>query len=81
MLYYGQFSRLATEMKPGVLADLAKVRMFACQRCASHKYRALAAGQAHLAIYHILNPWDHLAGTLIAADAGAHLEPDLKRME
>jgi len=56
-----------------VLANLAKVRFFANYRCAAHEYRTFASGHVQFAIYNKLMPWDHLAGTLIATEAGGHV--------
>lgn len=39
-------------------------------RCAAHEYRLVAGGHAHFLVYNRLMPWDHLAGTLIHAEAG-----------
>ncbi|KQV81638.1 inositol monophosphatase family protein [Rhizobium sp. Root1220] len=55
-----------------VLANLAKVRFLANYRCAAHEYRAFAGGHVHYLMYNKLMPWDHLAGTLISQEAGAH---------
>lgn len=41
-------------------------------RCAAHEYRLIASGGAHFALYNKLMPWDHLAGTLIHAEAGGY---------
>lgn len=41
-------------------------------RCAAHEYRLLACGHAHFAIYNKLLPWDHLAGSLLHAEAGGY---------
>ncbi len=60
-------------VKPGVLAKLAKPRMFSSHRCAAHMYRAFASGHGHFVMLDRLTPWDHLAGTLIATEAGAHV--------
>jgi fructose-1,6-bisphosphatase/inositol monophosphatase family enzyme len=59
--------------RPRVLANLAKVRMFANYRCAGHEYRTLAAGHIDFLMYNKLMPWDHLAGTLIATEAGGYV--------
>jgi fructose-1,6-bisphosphatase/inositol monophosphatase family enzyme len=55
-----------------ILANLAKVRFVANYRCAAHEYRTFAGGHVHYLMYNKLMPWDHLAGTLIAQEAGAH---------
>ena len=60
-------------MRPKVLKNLAKVRVAASYRCAAHMYRAFASGHAHFVMMDRLSPWDHLAGRLIATEAGAHV--------
>jgi fructose-1,6-bisphosphatase/inositol monophosphatase family enzyme len=63
---------LPPETKPKVLANLAKIRVAANYRVAGHDYRLLAGGHTHFAMFNKLMPWDHLAGTLIAQEAGAY---------
>lgn len=60
------------EQREKILGNLAKVRMFACYRCAAHEYRTLVGGHVDFVMYNKLMPWDHLAGTLIAQEAGGH---------
>jgi len=55
-----------------ILANLAQVRFLANYRCAAHEYRILVSGYAQFLMYNKLMPWDHLAGTLISQEAGAH---------
>lgn len=55
-----------------ILANLAKVRFLSNYRCAAHEYRAFAGGHVHYLMYNKLMPWDHLAGTLIAQEAGGY---------
>jgi fructose-1,6-bisphosphatase/inositol monophosphatase family enzyme len=59
--------------KPQVLANLAKLRITANYRVAGHDYRTMASGHCHAVIFNKLMPWDHLPGTLICAEAGAHV--------
>lgn len=73
MVGYVSTDFLPAEVKPDILARLAKVRMFSSHRCAAHMYRAFAAGHGHFVMLDRLTPWDHLAGTLIAIEAGAHV--------
>ncbi|MCM2401764.1 inositol monophosphatase family protein [Rhizobium sp. S153] len=61
------------EAKRQTLANLADVRLFTSYRCSAHEYRAFAAGHLHFLQYRKLMPWDHLAGTLISAEAGAYV--------
>lgn len=61
------------EARERVLANLAKVRFVASYRCAAHEYRTLASGHVHFAMYNKLMPWDHLAGTLVALEAGGYV--------
>ncbi|AYD01142.1 inositol monophosphatase [Neorhizobium sp. NCHU2750] len=56
-----------------ILANLAKVRLFASYRCAAHEYRTFASGHVQFALYNKLMPWDHLAGTLISTEAGGYV--------
>jgi len=64
---------LSMDVRPAILANLAKVRLAASYRCAGHEYRTLVAGHLHYAMFNKLMPWDHLAGTLIAQEAGGYV--------
>lgn len=64
---------LPADARPNTLKNLAKTRIVASYRCAAHMYRAFASRHAHFVMLDRLTPWDHLAGTLIAAEAGAHV--------
>jgi fructose-1,6-bisphosphatase/inositol monophosphatase family enzyme len=55
-----------------IMGNLAKVRLATSYRCAAHEYRIFAGGHLHFLMYQKLMPWDHLAGTLIAEEAGAY---------
>lgn len=66
-------SSLAADIKPQALANLAKVRASSSFRCAAHEYRLIAGGHIHFAMFRKLLPWDHVAGVLIAQEAGAHV--------
>ena len=55
-----------------VLANLAQVRVVSNFRCAGHEYRTLVSGHAQFGCWNKLMPWDHLAGVLMAQEAGAH---------
>lgn len=50
----------------------AQVRSIAPICCAS-EYMRIATGESHFSLYSRLQPWDHLAGALIAGEAGAHV--------
>lgn len=63
---------LPKDQRAGILANLAKVRFTSNYRCAAHEYRTFAGGHVHYLMYNKLMPWDHLPGTLIAQEAGAH---------
>ncbi|WP_196258775.1 inositol monophosphatase family protein [Pelagibacterium limicola] len=63
---------LPAEKRRQVLGNLSNVRMNASYRCAGHEYRMAAAGHLHYLMFNKLMPWDHLAGTLITQEAGAH---------
>jgi len=61
------------DMRARVLGNLAKVRFVASYRCAAHEYRTFGSGHVHFAMYNKLMPWDHLAGSLIAQEAGGYV--------
>lgn len=61
------------EDRERILGNLAKVRFFANYRCSAHEYRTFAGGHVQFVLYNKLMPWDHLAGTLIAAEAGGYV--------
>lgn len=73
MIGYVSTDFLPPTIKPDILAKLAKTRMFSSHRCAAHMYRAFAGGHGHFVFLDRLTPWDHVAGTLIAMEAGAHV--------
>lgn len=56
-----------------ILSNLAEVRLFTSYRCAAHEYRLLGQGHMDFAMYNKLMPWDHLAGSLMMQEAGAHV--------
>jgi len=58
--------------KPQILANLAKVRVAANYRVAGHDYRLFASGHTQFVAFNKLMPWDHLAGVLIAQEAGGY---------
>jgi fructose-1,6-bisphosphatase/inositol monophosphatase family enzyme len=60
------------ESRPTVLQNTDKLRLLSNFRCAGHEYRTLASGHGQFLCYNKLMPWDHLAGTLIAQEAGAY---------
>ncbi|MCD7059974.1 inositol monophosphatase family protein [Pelagibacterium xiamenense] len=66
-------SYLSQGVRSTVLGNLAKVQMFAGYRCAGHEYRLGAGGHLHFMMFNKLMPWDHLAGALMMAEAGAHV--------
>ncbi|WEK05582.1 MAG: inositol monophosphatase [Candidatus Devosia phytovorans] len=59
-------------VRPQVLANTAKLRMLSNFRCAGHEYRTFVSGHAQFLSYNKLMPWDHLAGVLIAQEAGGY---------
>lgn len=62
---------MPADIRPTILQNTAKVRLLSNFRCAGHEYRTFASGHAQFLSYNKLMPWDHLAGTLIAQEAGA----------
>jgi fructose-1,6-bisphosphatase/inositol monophosphatase family enzyme len=59
--------------KPRILANFARFRIAANYRVAGHDYRTFASGHAHCVMFNKLMPWDHVPGTLISEEAGAHV--------
>jgi fructose-1,6-bisphosphatase/inositol monophosphatase family enzyme len=66
-------SFLPKAVKPQILANLSKLSIAANYRCAGHDYRTMASGHCHALLFNKLLPWDHVPGTLICAEAGAHV--------
>lgn len=56
-----------------ILSNMAKVRLFLSYRCSAHEYRTFCGGHTQFILYNELMPWDHLAGVLIAQEAGGHV--------
>lgn len=63
---------LPAASRPQILANTAKLRMLANFRCAGHEYRTFVSGHGQFLCYNKLMPWDHLAGVLIAQEAGGY---------
>ncbi|MEN0001809.1 MAG: inositol monophosphatase family protein [Pseudomonadota bacterium] len=63
---------LPADLKALVLPNLAAFRTGFGFRCAAHEYWLAATGGCHFVLYAKLNPWDHLAGTLIHQEAGGY---------
>jgi fructose-1,6-bisphosphatase/inositol monophosphatase family enzyme len=66
-------SFLPRATKPQVLANFSKLSICANYRCAGHDYRTMASGHCHAVFFNKLLPWDHVAGSLICAEAGAYI--------
>lgn len=62
----------SANVRHSVMSNLSKVRVAASYRCAAHEYRTFASGYFHFLMYNKLMPWDHLAGTLMAQEAGGY---------
>lgn len=58
--------------RPQVLANFAKLAVVSNYRVAGHEYRTFVSGHAQFLCYNKLMPWDHLAGTLMAQEAGGY---------
>lgn len=63
---------MPADKRPQILQNTSKVRLLSNYRCAGHEYRTFVSGHAQFMCYNKLMPWDHLAGTLIAQEAGAY---------
>ena len=67
------WSWLAEPLRSRVTSRLPRLAASVGFRCAAHEYRMVAGGHAHALLYNKLMPWDHLAGCLIAEEAGAYV--------
>jgi fructose-1,6-bisphosphatase/inositol monophosphatase family enzyme len=64
----------AKEKQAQVAATLPAFARVTSLRCSAHEYRMIAQGHIDFILTAMLHPWDHAAGALIAARAGAHVE-------
>lgn len=60
------------DKRPQILQNTDKVRLLSNFRCAGHEYRTMVSGHGQFLCYNKLMPWDHLAGVLIAQEAGGY---------
>ncbi|MFN3671242.1 MAG: inositol monophosphatase family protein [Bosea sp. (in: a-proteobacteria)] len=65
--YFPEPLRSALPARFPRFADVASLR------CCGQEYRQAAAGNCHVLLYGRLNPWDHAPGSLLLAEAGAHV--------
>lgn len=65
-------SYMPEDARVTVLGNFAKVRVVSNFRCAGHEYRTFVSGHSDFCCWNKLMPWDHLAGVLIAQEAGAY---------
>lgn len=66
-------SKLPTDQRPRIMANLTKVRIAGNYRVAAHDYRTFASGHLHFLQFFKLHPWDHAPGALIASEAGGYV--------
>ena len=59
--------------RAAIMSRLTALKIAANYRNAGHEYRLLASGGAHVALYSMVMPWDHLPGTLLVTEAGGHV--------
>ena len=62
------------DKQPQLAATFPSFARITTLRCSAHEYRLLAQGHLDFSLTAMLHPWDHAAGALIAARAGAHVE-------
>lgn len=65
--YFPEPMRSALPSRFPAFADVGSLR------CCGQEYRQAAAGNGHVLLYGRLNPWDHAPGSLLMAEAGAHI--------
>ncbi|MEH6390262.1 MAG: inositol monophosphatase [Sulfitobacter sp.] len=71
---YVPLGNFPTALRPRIAATLPGFGKVNSLRCSAHEYRTLAQGHADFMLSGTLQPWDHAAGALICAQAGAHVE-------
>lgn len=63
-------------MEPGTralaYAKCTQLGLITNLRCSAHEYRLLAQGAVDFVMSGMLNPWDHIAGSLLCKKAGGH---------
>lgn len=64
----------AHHLRPKIAATFPSFARVGSLRCSAHEYRMVAQGHVDFLLSETLKPWDHAAGALIAARAGAHVE-------
>ena len=62
------------DRQAALAATLPGFRRVYSMRCSAQEYRMIAQGHADFMLSGLLHPWDHAAGALICARAGAHVE-------
>lgn len=62
------------DKQPALAATFPDFTRINTLRCSAHEYRMLAQGYVDFSLTALLHPWDHAAGALIMARAGAHVE-------
>lgn len=73
MVGHASLGHTPMAVRERIFSNLVKPRIVANYRCAAHDYRTFASGHCHFLMYNALMPWDHLAGTLIAQEAGGYV--------
>ncbi|SFD51465.1 fructose-1,6-bisphosphatase [Sulfitobacter brevis] len=71
---YIPLNLFAHHLRPKVAAALPSFARSHTLRCSAHEYRMIAQGHTDFLLTATLHPWDHAAGALICARAGAHVE-------
>jgi fructose-1,6-bisphosphatase/inositol monophosphatase family enzyme len=71
---YIALSNFPVELRAKVAATMPGFSRVNSLRCSAHEYRMIAQGHADFMLSSTLYPWDHAAGALISARAGAHVE-------
>ncbi|WP_299566819.1 inositol monophosphatase [uncultured Sulfitobacter sp.] len=64
----------AKDMQHQLAASFPSFKRVTNMRCSAHEYRLLAQGHMDFLLTASMHPWDHAAGALVAARAGAHVE-------
>lgn len=73
MIAHVSYRFFPEEMQPAIQERMQSFKSWQTIGAAAHEYTRVAKGESDVAIYSRLNPWDHLPGSLIVAEAGGYI--------
>lgn len=73
MMAYINYRYFPKEIQPAIQKAASAFKDSYSLGCAAHEYTRIARGEADVALYSRLKPWDHLPGSLIVQEAGGYI--------